>query len=83
MTSMLSPEERRARDRREYLAWMDFLDRMERDDADYGFYYPGDPRPHIPWWRRVLKLKPPHIEDSLARERRRLEREEAEASRAR
>lgn len=35
-------------------AWRDFFDRLARDDADSGFYLPGQPRPRLSWWRRVF-----------------------------
>lgn len=81
--AMLTREERRRRDLRERLAWRDFLARAARGDADYGFYYPGDPRPHIAWWRRLLKLPPPHLEDSITRAHREEEREYEALTRAR
>lgn len=84
MRLAMSPrEDRRLRDLRERLAWRDFMDRAHRGDADYGFYYPGEPRPHIAWWRRLLKLPPPHLDDSLTRAHRRDEQEYAELTRAR
>ena len=37
-------------------ALRDQTERVARDDSDWSLYFPGDPRPHIPWWRRVLKI---------------------------
>lgn len=37
-------------------ALFDQAERIARNDPDWGLYLPGDPRPRIPWWRRVLKL---------------------------
>lgn len=48
MDAMLTPEER--------AAWDDWADRVARNDPDWNFYMPGEPRPRMPWWRRVLRL---------------------------
>lgn len=46
----------------DYLAWKDNLRRAAKGDPDWGFYYPGDPRPHVAWWRRLLKIPLPEAE---------------------
>jgi len=51
----------KGRELREYLrieneAIADWAERVARNDPDWGIYFPGDPRPHIPRWRRILKL---------------------------
>lgn len=56
-----------ARSHAEHAAWMDFIARMSRDDPDWGFYYPDEPRPRLAWWRRWLRLPPREIEDSITR----------------
>lgn len=48
MRPMISPEEQ--------AAWDDWADRVARNYPDWNFYMPGEPRPHIRWWRRVLRL---------------------------
>lgn len=58
MTRMASRAEVEA-SRRETEALKDFVDRVARGDPDLGLYYPGDARPHMPWWRRLLKIPPP------------------------
>lgn len=42
--------------RAENEAFRDWADRVARDDPDWGLYMPGEPRPVLPWWRRVLKI---------------------------
>lgn len=37
-------------------AWDDWAERVARDDPDWNLYLPGDERPKLPWWRRLLKL---------------------------
>lgn len=37
-------------------AFRDMADRVARDDPDWGYYLEGQPRPRLPWWRRVLHL---------------------------
>jgi hypothetical protein len=37
-------------------AYLDMADRVARNDPDWGYYEEGDPRPHFPWWRRLLKI---------------------------
>lgn len=42
--------------RAETEAYLDALDRIARDDPDWGVYFEGEVRPRLPWWRRLLKL---------------------------
>lgn len=37
-------------------AYKDAMDRIARNDPDWGVYDEGDERPKLPRWRRVLKL---------------------------
>jgi hypothetical protein len=55
--SMASKEELREQLRIEREAIEDWADRVARNDPDWGLYFPGDARPHIPRWRRILKLR--------------------------
>jgi hypothetical protein len=52
MAAMATSELEEAR-RREREDW---LDRITRNDPDWDLYEPGQPRRHLPWWRRVLKV---------------------------
>ena len=54
--AMASNEALRERLRIEREAIADWAERVARNDPDWGIYFPGDPRPHIPRWRRILKL---------------------------
>ena len=54
--SMGTKAERVARDRELNEALLDMAGRVARNDPDWGIYFPGDARPHIPRWRRLLKL---------------------------
>lgn len=50
----LTPEESAA----EQAAYEDAMERIARDDIDWGIYLPAweHERPTYPWWRRLLKL---------------------------
>lgn len=53
---MVDRERLKERLRVETGAWNDQAIRVARNDPEWRRYFPGDPRPRFPCWRRLLKL---------------------------